>query len=296
MYTETLFYPDRKDVFLEACILNSGLRLGQSTKRPAVIVCPGGGYVYLSPREGEPVAAAYAAKGFQTFVLHYSVGWAAAGFAPLQELSWAIGTVRSHAEEWNVAEEKIFVCGFSAGGHLALAGGLLGENRPNGLILGYPAVNLASNEALLLCSLLTGKQGLTSLSGLTEEEQRWMTLPAQVTKDAPPLFVFTTAEDAVTCRSSLELVNAYTALGLPCEFHLFQKGPHGYALANAATADGSSQVLNPQVETWLDLSAAWILSVTGGLQFGDCSTSRIMDAIRALGIPLPGQGDGAAHA
>ena len=78
--------PDHPEATLEGYILDCEITLGQSVKRPAVVVCPGGGYVYCSPREGEPVALAYAAKGFHAFVLRYSTGWDAAGFAPLQEI------------------------------------------------------------------------------------------------------------------------------------------------------------------------------------------------------------------
>ena len=67
-------YPASPGVFLEAYVLDCELALGQDTERPAVVVCPGGGYLYLSPREAEPVALAYAARGLHAFVLHYSVG------------------------------------------------------------------------------------------------------------------------------------------------------------------------------------------------------------------------------
>ena len=78
--------------------------------------------MYLSPREAEPVALAYAAKGIHAFVLHYSVGWNASGLEPLKEMDWAISYIREHAEEWNIDSDKIISCGFSAGGHLALQG------------------------------------------------------------------------------------------------------------------------------------------------------------------------------
>ena len=41
---------------------------------PAVIVCPGGGYSMVSDREAEPVARAYFAAGYNTYILSYSVG------------------------------------------------------------------------------------------------------------------------------------------------------------------------------------------------------------------------------
>lgn len=59
--------------------------------RPAMIVCPGGGYEFLSPREAEPIAKAYFAAGMNVFVLSYTVGAnAKLGFLPLTELSLAI--------------------------------------------------------------------------------------------------------------------------------------------------------------------------------------------------------------
>ena len=54
-------------------------------KRPTVVVCPGGGYSSCSPREAEPVALRYAAKGFHAFILRYSTGWDAKDFAPFTE-------------------------------------------------------------------------------------------------------------------------------------------------------------------------------------------------------------------
>ena len=45
----------------------------QKKRRPAVIICPGGGYEHLSPREGEPIAMKYLAMGYHVFVLHYSL-------------------------------------------------------------------------------------------------------------------------------------------------------------------------------------------------------------------------------
>ena len=278
MHHEKIYFSGKENVYLECFVLDSGIRLGQETKRPAVIVCPGGGYVYLSPREGEPVAAAYAAQGFHAFVLHYSIRHAAAGYAPQKELDRAIALLREKADEWQIAADKIFTCGFSAGGHLAMSQALFGANRPDGVILGYPAVSMKAKEAGFMMQLLSGKQTPE------EEDLKYMDLPACVTPDAPPLFVFTTAEDTLTCRASLELAEAYTNLGLPCELHIFQKGPHGYALANEATADGAVSNLNPQAAQWLNLSAKWLLDVTGGLEFADISTSHIMDAIREMGL------------
>ena len=42
-------------------------------KRKAIIICPGGGYRFVSPREAEPIALEYLAMGYHAFVLSYSV-------------------------------------------------------------------------------------------------------------------------------------------------------------------------------------------------------------------------------
>ena len=65
--------PGHPEATLEGYILDCELSLGLETNRPAIVVCPGGGYLYCSPREAEPVALRYAARGFHAFILRYSV-------------------------------------------------------------------------------------------------------------------------------------------------------------------------------------------------------------------------------
>ena len=91
-------------------------------QRPLVLVVPGGGYTHVSPRESDPVALQFAAAGYHTAVLHYAVGESARDALPMRQLAQAIGLVRQHAEQWNILPDQIALCGFSAGGHLALSG------------------------------------------------------------------------------------------------------------------------------------------------------------------------------
>lgn len=92
--------------------------------RPAVVLCPGGGYGFVSPREDQPVAMEFLAAGCQVFSLHYSVAPETFPVA-LMELAKAVALVKSHACEWNIDTERIMVCGFSAGGHLAACLGMM---------------------------------------------------------------------------------------------------------------------------------------------------------------------------
>ena len=75
--------PGHEDAGLEGYILDCELSLGQETARPAILICPGGGYVYCSDAEAEPVALRYTSSGFHAFILRYSVGFNAGGTAPI---------------------------------------------------------------------------------------------------------------------------------------------------------------------------------------------------------------------
>ena len=103
--------------------LLDAISVAPEKKRPAVIVCAGGVYARRSDREAEPVILQFLSMGYHGFLLDYSV---APNRFPtsVRELALAVSMVREHAEEWHVDPEKIFVCGFSAAGHLCCS---LGE-------------------------------------------------------------------------------------------------------------------------------------------------------------------------
>ena len=126
----------------------------------------------MSAREAEPVAGPYYEAGYHTFILTYSVGEKAKDFTPLCQLAATLAHIREYADRWNVDPKKIAVCGFSAGGHLAVSlgtryretefwdvfcrkaersenggGAGYGERklcpadiRPDAMILGYPVI------------------------------------------------------------------------------------------------------------------------------------------------------------
>ncbi|MDR1766125.1 MAG: alpha/beta hydrolase [Lachnospiraceae bacterium] len=118
--------------------------------RPAVILCPGGGYICRSDREAEPVALQLAAMGCHTFILDYSTFADDPECGILEEvhpktglpdekkpeqmpvmfgkalgqLAAAVALVRSRHEEWHIDPQRVFVMGFSAGAHLACSLGV----------------------------------------------------------------------------------------------------------------------------------------------------------------------------
>ena len=215
-------------VYLRDCVETMPLAM----ERPLVLVVPGGGYSHVSAREGDPVALQFAAAGYHTAVLRYAVGDDAAHGLPLRQLVSAIGLVRQHAAGWHILPEKIAVCGFSAGGHLALSGAVLdipGERaqpRPDAVILGYPVVTAGQ---------YAHRGSFVQLAGSTDPAaQQAFGLEDKITPQTPPVFVWATMEDAtVPVENTLMLVSALHRAGVPCEAHLFEKGVHGTSISTA---------------------------------------------------------------
>jgi Esterase/lipase len=90
----------------------------------AVVVCPGGGYSNLAmDHEGKQIAEWLNKLGISAFVLKYRLGPKYHHPIELQDAQRALRTVRSRAQEFHVAPNRIGIWGFSAGGHLASTAG-----------------------------------------------------------------------------------------------------------------------------------------------------------------------------
>jgi acetyl esterase/lipase len=249
--------PIGKNATLRGLLVDTSLTYGQQEKRPAVLICPGGGYMYVAPREAEPMMHAFAAKGFHAFVLYYSCGMDGGDFVQEKQLAWALSLLRAKREEWGIDPEQIISVGFSAGGHLALSGAIYAEEKPNALILGYPLLSFHSDNEEM-------KKGMGQLlnillhPGYTEDDADRLELIQKIDGNIPPLFLFNTWEDTMMTAQTLGLLEKYMQLHRPYEYHCFQQGPHGLALGDETTANGSSQMFNPHVGQWFDLCIDWL--------------------------------------
>ena len=142
------------NVYISTYLLENSNQYDKNKCRPAVLIFPGGGYTKISDREAEFVALAFAAEGYHAFVLRYSVKEHAAMPRPIVEAFQAIKLIRGHSKEWFIDPDKLVVCGFSAGGHLAsctltmwndpellsMVGSDRRTIRPNAGILSYPCI------------------------------------------------------------------------------------------------------------------------------------------------------------
>lgn len=223
-------------------------------RRPLVLVVPGGGYEHVSAREADPVALQFAAAGYHTAVLTYSVGEGARNYQPLRQLSAALALLREHAEAWGVLPEQIAVCGFSAGGHLALSGAVLdlpggeaaAQQRPNAVLLAYPVVTAGEHAH---------RGSFVRLSGSVDPaDHQKFTLEDKITPDTPPVFVWHTMEDAtVPVENTLLLLAALRKNRVPCEVHLFEKGVHGTSISTAEVDAASAHRAH-----WVQLAVEWL--------------------------------------
>ena len=269
MRIETVYLrPEDENITLTAyiadCIPNMKI-----ARRPAILVIPGGGYGNLADREGEPIAKIFSAAGFQSFVLRYSVGEKALFPRPLVEASRAIVHIRENAEAYDLDPERVFVVGFSAGGHLAASTATLwhedyakaspdmpyGLNRPTGAILSYPVIS---------SGVYAHRGSFNRILGTTEpteEQNRAYSLEYHVDEKTAPVYIWHTAEDTcVPVQNTLLFTAALAKYKIPFEMRIFPKGPHGLARSDWETERiGSASY--PEVQQWLDEAIAWTKKV-----------------------------------
>lgn len=234
-----------------------------SAVRPMIVICPGGGYRLLSPREGEPVARAFQAEGFGTAILEYEVGGEGLMYRPMRGLAWAVRHIREHAGTYGADPRQIFVCGFSAGGHVA---GLLGASWDNVQVFSDPMEGRASRpDGLILCYpvVTAGKwRHEGSFQRLCADPARWegFSVETLVGPGMPPVFLWHTAEDdMVPVQNSLLLANALAAQGISWELHVFPRGVHGLSLATREVDEPEKgRLADPRVAQWLLLAAQWV--------------------------------------
>ena len=249
---------------LAAC-LRSPMESQPGRKRAAVIVCPGGGYRVRSDREREAVALQLMAAGYHVCIMDYSVGPNRFPVS-VMELGTAISIVRKACGQWNGDPDKILVCGFSAGGHLACSIGTFWDKefvygpvgleaediRPNGLILCYPVISTGEFIHEGSFTNLLGENPSGDLLTLVSLEK-------QVTEKMPPVFLWhTLTDEGVPVENSLLLASAMKKHGVEFELHVYPVGGHGLSLANKETGGDQEHRIVPHCQSWMPLLKTWI--------------------------------------
>lgn len=239
-----------------------------------ILIFPGGGYEFTSYRESLNVALAFAKRGIDAAVLHYTTENGktilASGkgllYKPLQEAAEAMIALRTD-EDLGFTKHKIVVSGYSAGAHLAASVCNLYKHealkeltyeaqkvRPDGAVLGYGVFEIQTKGH-------TSDLVFENLSGSTDPT-KWehFTLTDKVSSDTPPSFIWHTADDAVVpVENSLHYAQAMWQHGGIAELTIFPKGIHGLATATPdVEPDNSFKYADPHVAPWVDQAVDFI--------------------------------------
>lgn len=207
----------------------------ESRNGTAIVICPGGGFRWLSiDNEGTTLAQWLNSIGVTAFVLKYRVmrtgdpveknpGVADARRKEVIPLAIADGQqavrlVRSRAEEWGISKDRIGILGFSAGGYVAAAVAIHhdADTRPNFVMPIYPG---------------------------TPDD---VTAPA----DAPPMFIVQADDDKTVppADHSIRLYESWKKAGVSAEMHIYSRGGHGFGMRKK----------NLSVDTWTDRLRDWL--------------------------------------
>jgi acetyl esterase/lipase len=227
----------------------------------AVIVAPGGAYLGLSTNlEGRQVADWFAARGVTAFMLKYRLGPQNPYPIPLLDAQRAIRLVRSLSTRYGLAQNRVGIVGFSAGGHLAAETATNFRDpapssdpidqltsRPDFVVLAYPWLNaMEPSKAgeITYCSMMRVLSAAQCAS-LTEP----YTPKLHISSETPPVFLYATSDDSIVpVRASVELYNAMIAAGADVEMHLFRHGAHGLGLGAG----------DPSLDQWPTLLESWL--------------------------------------
>lgn len=267
IYEKIYLHENEKDVYLEYF----GCDDFEKQKRPAILICPGGGYEFCWQGEGGPIARFFESKGFNCAVLMYSTKEKASmlmpkASRPLLEASMSVSLMRKNADKWNILSDKIAVIGFSAGGHVAGSLGTLwdddsifefldierGSNKPNALILSYSV--LRSDE-------YAHRGSFDALLGEYKENKELLEkydITKQVSEKTPPTFLWHTYDDgAVAVENSIEFCKQMRLKSNnKCELHIFYEGVHGSSLCTGEVGHRIDHNAH-----WSELCAEWLKAV-----------------------------------
>lgn len=207
---------------------------GAKKPGPAVILCPGGGYVCLVTTKMTPIAEWLNDHGISAFILIYRVPKKRK--EAFQDIQRAVRIVRSRASEWNLDPRRIGVLGSSAGGHLAArvstgfdiktyqeVDHLDGVScKPDFTVLLYPAY---MNKGKALCKEFI------------------------VSNEISPTLIVSAKDDKGFFPGSPIYANALKEAGASIRVHFFEKGGHGFGL----------RPKQAPLSTWPDLCLQWLM-------------------------------------
>lgn len=221
-------------------------------KRDLLLILPGGGYFFTSKREGMPIA-----KKAHEIGCHAAIFWyreEKLGYPTIKEEGISvIEDIRKHP-----LVNRLFIIGFSAGGHYALMLSIACSHLIDKTILAYPVVS--SNKAFYHGGSFMNLLGSLDHEALLHE----LSLEHHVHSNMKEVFIFHTADDqSVPVQNALVLAEKLHEHKVPMELHIYPKGRHG---ASLATKEVSFEDMDPDdfekefkdISGWFSLAQAFM--------------------------------------
>ena len=243
---------DKESVFLMT------IKGKKTEKRPAAVICAGGGYELLSyESEGLEMAERMNQLGYVPFVLNYRVK---PNYypAPQIDLALAIKHIRVNAEKYGIDSENILLMGSSAGGHLCASMIENVQEIENELLkeLKYAEYDLkdkyrkASVIPAALClnySVISFRkygheESFLALANGEENLRDKLCVEKHVNTDFPKTFLWACEDDEMVSVNNTRMMDkALDEKGILHEVRIFPQGGHG-----CGTGEGTS------AESWMD--------------------------------------------
>lgn len=193
----------------------------------AVIICPGEQYSRLSiEQEGYKFAEWLQSQGITAIVLKYRSPNKHKE-VPLEDFEQAMRFVKTKTKDWSIADNKIGVAGFSAGGHLAARASTypLDENlRPNFSILFYPLITMGENTHIESKDNLLGENS-------SAKDALSYSVEMNVTELNPATLIILSDDDPVISpKNSLMYYDALKNHNVPASMYIFPSGGHAWGM------------------------------------------------------------------
>lgn len=224
---------------------------------PVVINIHGGGWNH-GVKESQTGFNTFFKMGYAVANIEYRLTPQATAPAAVEDTRCALIYLIKNAKELNIDVNKIVIMGGSAGGHLALMGGLLGNNHIfDGNCSGVENIKVAA---------IIDKYGITDVwdwgygkNVTSKSATRWLGDKAKdekfaasvspityVNKNSPPIFiVHGDADPTVPYQQSVDLHKKLKDLGVKTEFITVPGGQHG-----KFDKDKNSEI-NKAIAAWL---------------------------------------------
>lgn len=278
---------------LIAFIPDSEVGYQMHRKRPGIILAPGGAYLMHATREKEGVALEFIARGYNVYVLEYTVGFMSreekeSGLTqittkdrypqPVYEMFEAIHLVKTNAEDFNQDSDHLFLMGFSAGGHLCASAGIFHDDpsftshlsfipqedelKVTGMVLCYPMLSgdpdeLVPNDPDNIDKKLMS-QFMYDTETPTREQIAAYELWRRVKDTTCPTFIWhSTDDDIVNALNSTRFIYELQQRNIDCEYHIFNRGGHGLGLCNKVYARDITDI-HLDLARWVDMACDWM--------------------------------------